>query len=290
MKICTACNTTYQDETLSFCPVDGTTLTPQKNISFEQVPFSYETGSWSNTEPMTEDSDGTASFSNPEPPPTAASSFPTTPTYAPQNYSVPPRKSSSNPNSMHIIIIAAVVVLGAIVAFVMAVSREKSRTGVSYSVANSNTATIVNRTTAVTKPAAANVFNSNASGYTNAAPAANTAVSTNVNGKPIPRTTDFTGIWTGEFNEEPTVLSITTQKGDSFSGTLSKEGYIVKITGQIDYEKGTVKIKETKVLQTPPNRNWFLGTNDGTISEGGKAMSGTGSDKNSSYEWSFTKE
>jgi hypothetical protein len=109
-------------------------------------------------------------------------------------------------------------------------------------------------------------------------------------GKPISRKTDFTGVWQGKFSDEPTVLSITTQTGETFSGTLSKKGYIVKINGKIDFDKGTVEITETKVLQTPPNLNWNLGTNNGTVLDDGKSMSGTGRDKNGSYSWTFIKD
>jgi len=275
MKICTACNTTYSDDTLNFCLVDGTTLTPEKNITFDQVPFSYNPGSWSETETPTQVSGTPVSYPNTEPP-TGASSFPS---YVPQNFSSsPPPPSNPSRGLMFPAIVAGAVIFGIIAGVLMATSWNKP--GTVYPVAIKNPA-------ANTPSNSASV--TNAPAYTNAAPANNSVLS-NPNKAASSQKFDLTGTWRGKFNEASATLNITTQRGDSFSGTLSKNGYVVEFTGQINQTKRTVSIKETKVLKTPPNLIWNLGENSGTISEDGKTMSGTGKDKNVSYGWSFTRD
>ena len=297
MKICTACNASYLDETLSLCPADGATLTPQKYISFDQVPFAYEAGNWSDEEvPAPSHAE---LFTNPEPPPVIASSFSLPPLQSAPPQFAPPPVRSANWSSTLPVIVGSVTLAIFVGVLIVASSNDSSSREPEVSVHYSgNTYTLANgarvravpmtggggtssaNTAVVSAPSSANSANANST---------NTATNSVVTGKPISRKTDFTGIWTGEFGDEPTVLSITTQTGDSFSGTLSKKGYIIKVSGKIDFEKGTINFKETKVLQTPPNLNWNLGKNEGTVAESGKSMNGTGSDKNGYYEWSFRK-
>jgi hypothetical protein len=291
MKICTACNSTYSDETLIFCPSDGTTLTPEKKISFDQVPFPYGSGNWSDAEEAA--SSGADSFSNPEPP--VAATFPQPP-WAPQNLTSAPNRNANRSSILPVAAGAvAVIAFAGLLAFIISGSSNYDEPEVR--VRSANTVRLANGTSVRAEPE--NIVRTNANTAVavngpattaNAAPANNTAVAINVPVRSISRKTDFTGIWQGKFNEEPAVLSITTQKGDNFSGTLSKKGYIIVISGKIDFDKGTVSVMETEVLQTPPNLNWNLGTNDGKIFDGGKMMSGVGSDKKSSYSWSFTKK
>jgi len=273
MKICTACNAAYSDDTLNYCPVDGTTLTPEKKISFEQVPFSYKVGSWSETETPTQISNQTDFSSNSEAPPTAASSFSPTPPFVPQKFPSPPGSKPSS-NSMNLPIIAGAVVFGIAIGLMMAANRNNPAEPEIRVVASKNSA--------------ANVAVANTAVITNSAPA-NEAFISETN-KPLSKKTNLTGAWKGKFNESPAVLLITAHNDETFSGTLSKNGYVVEFVGQINYAKSSVSIKETKVLETPPGSKWNLGEDNGTISENGKAMRGTGKDKNISYGWSFTKQ
>lgn len=296
MKICTACNASYSDETLSFCPVDGTTLTPQKEISFDQVPFSYEPGTWSDTANAA--SDPADSFTNPKPPPSSAA-FTAPPSSAPQNYSPAPRRKTNSDSIFPVVVgaIALAVFTGVLMAMISGGSKSSeplvhgNTSGETFTLDNgARVRAVPVDSSRVTSRSGNTAFVTNAPAAADAAPASNSATLNNIPLKPLSRKTDFTGIWTGEFGDEPAVLSITTQNADTFSGTLSKKGYIIKVSGKVDFEKGTVNIKETKVLQTPPNLNWYLGTNDGAVSENGKSISGTGSDKTGYYEWSFKKD
>jgi hypothetical protein len=275
MKICTACDTAYSDDTLNFCLVDGTTLTPQKNITFEQVPFSYNPGSWSDAEVPTRISKEPVTFPNSEPTPTVAS-FPSTPSYIPRQFSSPPPASAPNRSFMYLAaLVGGTLIFGVVAGVLLATNWNKS--GSRYPVASKNfPANTAGNSAVVT----------NAPVYTNSAPASNLS---NTN-KTASQKIDLTGMWKGKFNEAAATLNITTQNGATFSGTLSKNGYLVEFTGRINQAQRTVAIKETKVLKTPPNLMWNLGTDDGTISENGKTMGGTGSDKNVSYAWSFTRE
>ena len=292
MKICTACSASYSDETLSFCPVDGTTLTPQKEISLDQVPFANTPGDWS--DPDESASDQTNPFTNPEPPPFAPSFSQPPP---PGASSLPPANAGKGSNfPVAAGAIGAIVFAGIILFVISSGSRnrdlEVTNTGATRTFTLANGASVRAEPVDPSKMSSANGNRAvvvNGATTANTAPSNKTTASANV-AKPVPRSTNLTGIWQGKFNEEATILSITTQNGDSFSGTLSKKGYIIKISGKIDFDKGMVEIKETEVLQTPPNLNWYLGTNEGTLTEDGKQMVGTGRDKNGTYSWSFTKK
>lgn len=273
MKICTACNATYSDETLNYCLIDGTTLTPEKYISFEQVPFSYKVGSWSETETPTQVSNQTDFSSNSETPPTAASSFSPTLPFVPQKFPSPPSGKPSR-SFMNLPITAGAVVFGIAIGLLMATNRNNPAEPEIRVVASKNSA--------------ANAAVTNTAVITNSAPT-NEAFIFETNGT-LSKKIDLTGTWKGKFNESSAVLLITAHKGETFSGTLSKNGYVVEFVGRINYAKSSVSIKETKVLEMPPGSRWNLGEDNGTISENGKAMRGTGKDKNISYGWSFTKQ
>jgi hypothetical protein len=272
MKICTVCNTTYSDDALNFCLTDGSMLISKKDVSFDQVPFPYEPGSWSDEEVPTQVSGRPVSSPNSEAPLTAAPS--STPKVVRQNFSSF-RSASQNRSFMLPAIVAGAVIFGVVIGLLMATNRNGA--GSTYSVMNTN---------------------SSKATMTNAAAVANTTVSTNSAPNsvlPQPKQTtsgkiDLIGVWKGKFNKIPATLNIKTQEGETFSGTLSKAGYLVEFTGQFDKERRTVSIKETKVLKTPPDSVWNLGKDLGNISENGREMSGFGSDHRVSYEWSFTKQ
>ncbi|MGI8467907.1 MAG: zinc ribbon domain-containing protein [Pyrinomonadaceae bacterium] len=101
---------------------------------------------------------------------------------------------------------------------------------------------------------------------------------------------NMVGIWKGIYDTDssPTTLNITSQDGDSFTGTLKEKDYIVEFNGQVNHENRSVAIKETKVIKQGKDGNWLLGNNTGTITENGKTMSGTG--EPNSYSWSFTRQ
>lgn len=268
MKICTACNTTYSDDTLNFCLVDGTTLTPQENLS-SNPPFSYNPNSWGDAEIPTQVSNH-ANFTrqNPEPPPTV-SSFSPPPSYVPQNFSSAP-PATPNRSLMYAAIVGGAVIFGVIIgAAIIAVNWNKP------SVANNSA---INTT------------------VSNIATLTNTKVNSSSNNSKTTETNttapkiDFVGTWKGKFNDASASLNITNQSGEAFSGTLVTKGYTVEIVGQTNSARRSVSIRETKVLKTPAGSTWNLGKDDGTISADGSTMSGTGKDKNVSYKWSFTKQ
>jgi hypothetical protein len=279
MKICTACNTTYSDD-LNFCLVDGTTLTPEKSLSSNQ-PFSYNPNNWSDAETPTQVSNR-ANFTqqNPQPPPTVAS-FSPPPSYVPQNFSSVPPTASSNRGLMFAIVAgAAIFGVIVVVGIIIAANWNKPTDGSNNSITSRNSAanTTVNNAVTVSNTK----VNSNSSSTSNSnTNEANTTTSPKF---------DFVGTWKGKFDKDAASLNITSQSGETFSGTLLTKGYTVEITGQVNSAKRTVSIRETKVLKTPAGSNWNLGKDDGTISENGKTMSGTGRDKNISYTWSFTKQ
>lgn len=273
MKICTACNTTYSDDSLNFCLVDGTTLTPQNNLSSNQPPISYNAGNWFETETPTQVSNH-ANFTqqNSQPPPTIASFSPSS-SYIPQNFSGAP-PASSNRGLMYAAIVGGAIIFGVIVgAAIIAVNWNRPpAANNSNAVRNSAVNTTVNTVTVSNTK-----VNSNSSSTSNA----NTTTSPKF---------DVVGTWKGQFDKDAASLNITSQTGESFSGTLITKGYTVEITGQMNSAKRSVSIRETKVLKTPSGSIWNLGKEDGTISENGKTMGGKGRDKNITYNWTFTKQ
>lgn len=288
MKVCTACNASYLDENLSFCPVDGAILKRLKEVSFDQIPFSYEPGGWSDAEVNASGQPDSAK--NSEPLPVAAFSYQPPPD--PQNISAA-AKGNANQNSFFWAVAGSIGLAAFVGGLMLIFSGGADKNDPQVSVVSNTSITLANGTKVRAEPIGTPFgsdsvpsVSSNTAVVVNAAP----SPAKNTISQPISRKLDFTGVWQGKFNNEPTVLSITTQTGDTFFGTLSKKGYIVKISGKIDYEKAAVVITETDVLQTPANSVWHLGTNNGTIADGGKSMGGTGKDKNGAYPWSFTKE
>jgi hypothetical protein len=172
------------------------------------------------------------------------------------------------------VIVAGVVIFGVVIGLLMTTNRNGS--GANYSVVRTNTsvAKVVNGSPA------------NPTVYTNSAP---NSVLPQTKQTPAGKF-ELVGTWKGKFNNVPATLEITTQKGETFSGTLRKNGYLVEFTGRLNKESRAVSIKETKVLKTPSDSIWNLGKDIGSISEDGREMSGTGADQRVSYDWSFTRQ
>src|SRR5215204_4173722 len=196
MKICTACSAAYSDDTLIFCPVDGTTLTPERKISLEQVPFSYEAGSWSDAGEAGEKSEPADYASNFELPPTLASSFSQPPPpSAPQNFSSAPRSNPKRGSVFPVVIGGAIILAVAVILLVITSSNSGgTRSYPEVRVTSGNTVAV-----RVANVSSTNATVANTTASANTAPASNS--STVVTGKPLSRKTDFTGIWKGKFNE-----------------------------------------------------------------------------------------
>jgi serine/threonine protein kinase len=101
---------------------------------------------------------------------------------------------------------------------------------------------------------------------------------------------EIVGTWYGNFGSGKATLSITSQCGDSFDGTLIHEHWWngtakVTIEGNINFLTSTVIIKEIKII----SGYWRLGKNQGTLSSNGKQISGMGQDRKGSYSWTFKK-
>jgi hypothetical protein len=99
------------------------------------------------------------------------------------------------------------------------------------------------------------------------------------------------GNWTGQYDGKASTLIIESQNSNVFSGTLNSSGYLVAISGLVNYETGQVTLEETKVLKKSADKSytWALGTNDGMISKDGRTMSGKGN-VNGLYIWLFSKQ
>jgi hypothetical protein len=261
MKVCTACNTVYSDDTLNFCLDDGTALTVQKTSSPVQ-PFSGNAESFSGAEIPTQVSRLPNFSSKADLPPTIASSYSSTPAFIPPNFSASPPVRPKR-SFLYLGIVAGAVIFGVAVGILVAVNWSK------WSGKGDN-------------------FNNNSAVRTFSSPVANSSV-------PEKKETslpefDLIGVWKGKFSDAESTLEITSQKGKTFSGTLNKSGFTVEFVGQVNYETRAVSMKETKVLKTPADGIWYLGNNNGTISADGKKMSGKGKDKNISYDWNYTKQ
>lgn len=100
----------------------------------------------------------------------------------------------------------------------------------------------------------------------------------------------ITGTWTGDLNGQPTTLVIKTQKGKSFSGTLSQAGFLIAIKGSLTTDNYQISFKETRILEKPSGGIWALGTESGSISADGRSMTGEGRDGERTYSWSFSRQ
>ena len=120
-------------------------------------------------------------------------------------------------------------------------------------------------------------------------------------------------IWCGEFDEQPAMLTVTSQPDNYFGGILSvqfshlKGLYRIALQGNINPNTNQVKIREVRVLSQPAQStsenwrlsttakvasgNWVLGESEGIVSLDEKQMIGKGqSPTHKPYWWSFSRE
>lgn len=97
------------------------------------------------------------------------------------------------------------------------------------------------------------------------------------------------GTWAGRFSSSKATLVVTRQSGKSFDGFLIYQHWLnparIKFTGNLDFEKRTLTIKETSRI----SGIWRLGGNQGTLSSDGNKITGTGQDRIEVYTWEFIK-
>jgi hypothetical protein len=94
------------------------------------------------------------------------------------------------------------------------------------------------------------------------------------------------GTWRGTwgYDDGECTLEISRADGNTFYGTLRKQGAAVRFVGDIDPGTRRLHLVETKVLSLGANMSkWSLGTNLGMISQDGRIMVGTGEDEWGEY-------
>ena len=87
-------------------------------------------------------------------------------------------------------------------------------------------------------------------------------------------------------------LIIKNHNGDKFDGILEQSTVRVAFNGTYDAGSKSLKLKQTEVLR---GEGWSLGEDNGTLSDDGRMMSGTGKDAMGGplgfqYQWAFTKK
>ncbi len=107
------------------------------------------------------------------------------------------------------------------------------------------------------------------------------------------------GDWEGSFglnSQESSTISITSESGQTFQGTLYTVGnkggkFRIAIEGEINLNSRLVTIREVEILSKPSEESWFLGMNTGTVSSDFRQISGTGKDpRGNKYTWSFYRK
>jgi serine/threonine-protein kinase len=110
---------------------------------------------------------------------------------------------------------------------------------------------------------------------------------------PVASDVDLRGTWTGTYGHMGVAakLIIKNHNGDKLDGTLEQGPVRVAFSGTYDAESKSLKLKQTEVLN---GEGWSLGEDSGTVSDGGRKISGTGKDEMGGplgfvYQWSFSK-
>ncbi len=257
MKTCPTCNSTYNDDTLSFCLNDGTVLVNSGNDpeATQRIPASQ------NTQPY-------GSFPQPgpyvQPPPFASST--TQPQYG--TWTEPQQKQGSGRLWLAIVGIAAILLLVGGVGFAIVLTQTDWLGGTSSNNRNSN-----NR-------------NGNRSGTT----------PTPTPEPPAAEKLGLVGRWKGTQNDGASSLVIVSGEGNTFSGTKFQGENEVTFTGTIDPTTRRITINETKLVKGTPYSNgkgWSLATETGVLSADGRKISGKGIDeynRKTPYSWSYTKQ
>lgn len=265
MKSCPTCNRTFADDTLTFCLVDGSILSaPYDPQTTRPYPRAHR-----NEPPPTERLQTSPQLSE-----TTLSSPAPHPTIPAQPLIITPANKQSESfekrGKRRWLAVGIVASLALVIGLAFVLS-QNLRSGKDDSVAKqpNNNLQVTNQNV---QPAA----------IPTATPQTTTSPE---NTAPVERI-DMTGTWTGELAGASTTLLIDSQKGNSFSGTLSQPTYLIAFVGSIDPATRTVTMRDTKALK---GNDWKLGVNTGSISSGGKSMSGTGKGY-ITYSWAFSKQ
>ena len=106
------------------------------------------------------------------------------------------------------------------------------------------------------------------------------------------RAADLVGTWRGTWDHAaiPAAIEIRKTDGDRFVGTLKQGEAEVTFEGTFHSDDRRIFFRETKVVTIGTYNEWSLGTNSGSFSSDGQAMTGTGIDRWGPYKWSLTKE
>ena len=108
------------------------------------------------------------------------------------------------------------------------------------------------------------------------------------------RAGNLLGHWKGSWNYwgdrgGTWTMDIDRVKGDNFYGTLYQGGAEVTFEGKFDADGRKVFFHETKVIKLGSYSQWLLGTYDGSLSDDGRFLSGSGKDSWDGYDWDVTK-
>jgi hypothetical protein len=112
---------------------------------------------------------------------------------------------------------------------------------------------------------------------------------------PVPlRAKELLGRWEGSWNYwgdsgGTCTIDIDRVDGNKFYGTLTQAGAQVNSEGKFDAGSGRVFFHETKVIKLGTYSQWLLGTYDGSFSDDGRTLSGSGRDSWNGYDWGVTK-
>lgn len=100
---------------------------------------------------------------------------------------------------------------------------------------------------------------------------------------------DLVGTWEGLFDKTQYACTLEIEKveGNTFYGTLKRQGRSVAVSGTI--KDRSISFTSAKGM-LDNNQGWILGYNWGSFSNDGKSISGKGTNDLTSYEWSFTKK
>jgi hypothetical protein len=96
------------------------------------------------------------------------------------------------------------------------------------------------------------------------------------------------GTWKGNWgrNEGECTLRIHHVDGDTFYGTLLKEGAEIRFEGTFNPTTRMLSFQETRVVRLGARMyEWSLGKNTGVMSRDGRILVGTGHDKWGQYSW-----
>ena len=106
------------------------------------------------------------------------------------------------------------------------------------------------------------------------------------------RTENLRGTWKGTWgsNDGDCTLDVERVAGNTFYGTLRKEGAEIAFRGTYDPSSRRVSIVETEVLKIDEDMGkWSLGTNRGKLSDDGRIMVGGGTDEWGNYGWAASR-